>query len=174
VEPITASTPTRPREFLLTWNNATHRWNTDDVLRLLGSVGDPIDYGVRGVLSLGTSNLHRDVAPDQTVAATIASMSVPFDRGLMPNLYGLGSYLPSGNQSLVFCTGCIPFPNVGSKSTTDVPNVHPSNVLLTQASINAADNPAVALGVLWSTFAKHCTPALLDNWMAPGQETVLL
>ena len=168
---VSASTSSRPIELDLQRDNVANRWNTDDILRLLGAIGNQTDATSRGTFRLTSPYPPRDVL--LTIPSTGSShrsdtpgaMSKAFDKGIVNN--GTWPQFASWNDSMVFCTRCFLFTANGLSGGD---TVHPSNVLLMEAALNATNNPALALDVLWASWTQTLYSNVVGQFDGLGSE----
>lgn len=156
IQAISASTTISPVEYPLRWHNTTPG-STDPnypVLRLLGVVDEASGPEARGLLRLHSHSpsdeFVRQYSNDLTLPdRTTAAMDKAFSKGFaVPKRDYLT--LESYNESLVFCTHCLPVLDASINNT-----VHPAHIILLQAALKATNNPATALDALWTTWSQQ-------------------
>ncbi|KAK1756342.1 hypothetical protein QBC47DRAFT_379763 [Echria macrotheca] len=152
---VNASTSAPTQEYPLQWENSTQSWNTPEILRLLGVVGDPSDVGARGILRLDSYG----PANDKTIVSILSTgpsdqVSTELYKAFTAALEGqevdplTNKDLAGFNRSLIFCSRCYPSTQINNDLA------HPSSVLLMGAALNATNNPAAALDGLWTTWTQ--------------------
>lgn len=167
VQSISASTPATPKEMSIQWNTTTQSWSTAPILSLLGVLNTTLHSDAsRGIFTLHShtvnapshiTNFDTGVAYQQMTDA----MNSAFDRGISSGHDPQENF----NRTLGFCTACDTFGSAANDT------VHPANVLLVGAALNATDNPAAALDALWASWTQTLYSSAIGQFDGTGWET---